>query len=276
MKVKPISILLLTCILFLLACASGFQGWQTIYERTFEKTPYYFGKGIQVEGTIACFPFHFYEIPTFSGPDAALSDAMGILLDHMENALGVMDYPVSVSYMDLLVTNGAPTASLGFKEEDSGDDANPSLTMQIIVHGGTKEWRAALANYSHENNIDYFVLPFLNITGFPIKSGFFKKEIRMGTEYAIPVKWYVSVDEPVSVLNITGVVIDGEGNFLKAGGEGLYAEVPGSFWENIFLGASSITEEGVSKAMEQRREDLNNQPLVWEEGLRNLMKQLLD
>jgi hypothetical protein len=99
------------------------------------------------------------------------------------------------------------------------------------------------------------------------------KEVLLGTDHAAAVPWLTALDAPVSVLQLTGALIDREGRAVRIGAEGLLARRTHVVLTG--LGVQSLISDGDVEALRsRRREDLPGQPLVWEAALRTLVAEL--
>ena len=99
------------------------------------------------------------------------------------------------------------------------------------------------------------------------------KSLELGTGHTVKLPWLTSLDAPVSVLQLTGVVADRDGKAVRIGAEGLLARRTGIVMSG--LGAQRmISDADVEQLRTLRRDDLPGKPLVWQVALRNLVAQL--
>lgn len=100
-----------------------------------------------------------------------------------------------------------------------------------------------------------------------------RKEVRLGTGYTLDLPWLTALNRPVAVLQLTGVLLDADGQVIRMGAEGLLARRT-----NIVLGSIGaqriIGDEDVAQIRSARRDDLPGSPLVWQVALRNMVAQL--
>ncbi|HSL69113.1 MAG TPA: hypothetical protein VK864_02670, partial [Longimicrobiales bacterium] len=96
------------------------------------------------------------------------------------------------------------------------------------------------------------------------------KEIELGTGYTMALPWLTSLDDPVTVLQLTGALIGRDGRALRIGAEGLIAHRT-SFLLSALGAQRIISDEDVERVRSARREDLPGQPLVWQVALRRLV-----
>ena len=102
-----------------------------------------------------------------------------------------------------------------------------------------------------------------------------QKEVRLGTGYDVSVPWLTSLDQPVSVLQLTGALVGRDGRAARIGAEGLVARRTSLLASSV--GALAlIRDEDVESLRTRRRDDLPGRPLVWQVALRNLVAELTD
>jgi hypothetical protein len=100
-----------------------------------------------------------------------------------------------------------------------------------------------------------------------------RKEVRLGDGYDVPVPWLTSLDQPVSVLQLTGALVGRDGRAVRIGAEGLVARRTSLLVSSVG-GQALIRDEDVESLRTKRRDDLPGRPLVWQEALRNLVAEL--
>lgn len=102
-----------------------------------------------------------------------------------------------------------------------------------------------------------------------------QKEVQLGTGYDVPVPWLTSLDQPVSVLQLTGALVGRDGRAARIGAEGLLARRTPLLASSV--GAQAlIRDEDVESLRTRRRDDLPGRPLVWQVALRSLVAELTD
>lgn len=89
-----------------------------------------------------------------------------------------------------------------------------------------------------------------------------------------PVTFLSAEDVPLEVLQVTGMLLDRQGNILRAGGEGIISkDTP--FWVQIFEAREGIDDAALHRLVhEERRDDLRGAPLTWQNSLEVLFGQL--
>ncbi len=97
----------------------------------------------------------------------------------------------------------------------------------------------------------------------------------MGTGYKMQIGWTSDIDKSVEVLHIKGMLLDREGDIVRAGAEGIIA--PDTPFLMRLFGAKRIISAGdIGRLLtEGRRDDLPGQPLIWKVSTQNLLAQLL-
>ena len=96
-------------------------------------------------------------------------------------------------------------------------------------------------------------------------------ELGMGHEMSLP--WLTSLEMPVTVLQLTGALVNREGKAVRIGAEGLLAQ-RSSIVASGFGAQRLISDEDVERARTQRRTDLPGQPFVWRDALCRMMVEL--
>lgn len=180
--------------------------------------------------------------------------------------------------------SGAPYVYVGSAE---GEDAPPEAAMQrnesdkyppMVIHiqKPSKEWKSALGQRLGEAGGEYLLFVNLSFSQYPkADRGVFGKKVVLGTKYEEGIKFLSAEDKPVEVLQVTGMLLDREGNILRAGSEGIIAkDTP--FLLQIFEVQKSIDDEAIRHLLsDARREDLPGKPLKWKTALHNLVAQML-
>ena len=99
------------------------------------------------------------------------------------------------------------------------------------------------------------------------------KQLELGTGHTARLPWLTSLETPVSVLQLTGALVDRDGRAIRIGAEAFQAK------RTPFLLSSAgaqvlLRDEDVAEARTRRRDDLPGQPLAWRVALRHLAAQL--
>lgn len=99
------------------------------------------------------------------------------------------------------------------------------------------------------------------------------KSIELGTNHTVELPWLTSLETPVTVLQLTGALIDREGKAVRIGAEGILAvrtplSASGAGMQRI------LSPEDVTRARSVRHSDRPGQPLVWRAAACELIQQL--
>lgn len=100
-----------------------------------------------------------------------------------------------------------------------------------------------------------------------------RKSVELGTGHDVALPWLTSLETPVTVLQLTGALVDRDGRAVRIGAEGLLAKRT-RLTVSALRAQELLREEEVAELRAQRREDLPGAPLAWQEALRTLVGQL--
>jgi hypothetical protein len=98
------------------------------------------------------------------------------------------------------------------------------------------------------------------------------RKVALGTQHTASLPWLTSLGTPVSVLQLTGAVMDSAGLAVRIGAEGIraaHAAAGSALGVQEIIGARTVT---VGRT--ERREDLAGRPLSWQVTLRTLFAEL--
>ena len=182
-----------------------------------------------------------------------------------------------------VVEDGRPAVRLGCAGQaetgdELGEDCDPDVrAMHLAVTQSSKKWRAALPTVLAGAQADHLLLIHVAVRDHWVaqKGLSFKKEVPLGTGYAQPAPWLTSLDTPVCVVQLEGVLVGPDGKLVRSGVEGIFATRT-RFGESVVGLQRVITDEDVARIRtELRREDLPGTPLVWEAAVDALVRGLL-
>jgi hypothetical protein len=153
--------------------------------------------------------------------------------------------------------------------------SNNSGRMRLAIGRPSKDWIADASAALTAANAGRLVLITLEGANYWVQQVNWRgsKEIELGTRYSVPVPWLTSLDDPVSVLQLTGAVVGPDGKAIRIGAEGLLARRT-SLILSAINAQTLITDEDVENLRTLRREDLPGKPLVWQVAMQNLLAQL--
>jgi hypothetical protein len=262
---------------------SAFSSGQTdcLKGASFYKT--YNKKAVVVQAATGCAAIGFDELTKFEFSNAGREKALQPLAEAMNAYLDSLGWSKRIAG-DSLPEKGAPYVYVG---SAVGEGAPPEAAMQrneydkfppMVIHiqKPSKAWRTALGALAQTNQAEYLLWIKLGFSEYPkAGKGVFGKQVVLGTGYEEGIKFLSAEDKPVEVLQVTGILLDREGNIVRAGAEGIVAkDTP--FWAQIFDVQQAMNNEALQKLLQdERREDLTARPLKWQVALRNLAAQLL-
>ncbi|HEX6059386.1 MAG TPA: hypothetical protein VFZ11_10265 [Gemmatimonadaceae bacterium] len=275
------------------ACATGSTFRSGVGDAHLERAPYYAGQSVSADaGRIAHVPVVYQrggaQSPIFdpeggpASPVAALLRDMNAYLDSLGVTTRITAWPPQGTPPD--VQFGCATDGVGEEcaEEGGVSGARPGgflgsdrNRMRLAVGRPSPEWVAweqgALADAGASRAL---VLTLEVGQYWPYQANIRgSKEIELGTNHVVGLPWLTAVDAPVSVLQITGALMDSTGLAIRIGAEGLVARRTGLLMSG--LGAQAlISDEDVEAIRTARRENLPGQPLTWQVALRNLVAEL--
>lgn len=185
-----------------------------------------------------------------------------------------------------LPDEGRPAVRVGCAGEsvigdDLGEDCDAARrAMHLAMTQSSKAWRSAFSaarTASPADAPDHVLLIEVAVRDHWLspKGLSFKKEVRLGTGYAQPAPWLTSLDTPVAVLQLEGVLVDREGKVVRAGVEGIYATRT-RFGESVAGLQRVLTDEDVVRVRTTlRRADRQEGALAWEQSVDALVRGLL-
>lgn len=244
----------------------------------------YAGEATPVAGDVASIPVALDESMSSELFYTGLETALQPLLLAMNEYLAEIDW-VQVLADPALPAAGPPSIYVGSSEGEAAPLSAEIERMEhekyppMVIHVGkpSPEWRTALQRLSERHGFRHVLWIRLGLSEYPkADRGLFGKKVVLGTGYEENIRFLSAEDVPVEVLQVSGMLLDGEGNILRAGAEGILSK-DSPFWVQIFGARQGIDEEAVRKLLdEERRTDLPGEPLKWRVALHNLVAQLLE
>jgi len=270
------------------ACASTGATFNSgVGNKAFDKPPFYAGAPAATDARVAHLPIRFQrpdDAATFepkgdSGSPAGLLVAeMNAYLDSLASAsnLSVKLKPASPEIGTAPDVRFGCYVTITGDCADAGEDVNATnRRLELSVARPSPEWISWFGNALPDSTHDRALLITLELGQYwPTQKGLsLSKEVRLGTDYSVPVPWLTSLEQPVAVVQLTGALVGRDGRAIRIGAEGLIAKR-----SHILLSALGaqhlMKDEDVARLRTLRREDLPGQPLVWQVALRNLVAQL--
>lgn len=203
------------------------------------------------------------------------------LMDAMNQYLNSLAWSEPTTFS--LATRGLPYLFVGSSEAETAppvtmmmrEDHDEYPPMALYLEKPSKAWRQSFSEQMAEQDADFALLLWVGLTEYPkADKGLFKKKVVLGTDYEHEIRFLSAIDKPVEVLQVTGILLDREGNVIRAGAEGfLHEDSP--FWVQALEAGTTIDDNTIEKLFtEERREDLPGRPLTWKVAMENLVSQL--
>jgi hypothetical protein len=178
---------------------------------------------------------------------------------------------------------GAPHVYVGSAD---GELAPPEAQDQVLPHDqfppmvmhvrrpGTA-WQQAMAGLLAREGATHALLVSLGVSQYPKgREGVFGKKVVLGTGHEEPVRFLTAEDKLLEVLQLAGVLVDAQGQVVRAGAEGILArDTP--FAAQVFDVAKVLDDQTLHAVLTtERRKDLPGEPMKWQAALENLLWQL--
>ena len=253
-------------------------------DRQLEHPPYYAGATTAGVASLGRYPVTFQR----GASQAAAFDPAGGAGTPIDKLLGDIDALVDSVLgrpLPLLTGAGMIPPNVYFGCDRGGSDDCPErgdsvlgrrgTTMRLAVERPSAAWTSRTASLLDSIDAGHVLLITLEVGQYwPRQRGLTgSKRVELGTGYVVPLPWLTSLETPVTVLQLTGAVIDRGGKAVRIGAEGLVAQR--SPLMASALGAQRLlTDDDVHRARTARRDDLPGQPLVWREAACQLLRQL--
>lgn len=201
----------------------------------------------------------------------AMSDHLGVATDAVPSA-SALDAPGGpVLYIG---SAEGPLAPAGAEEVRA--DHEEYAPMVAHLQYPSEAWSLDVSRELASTGAGSVVMLWVGFSHYPkADRGLFGKKVVLGTGHEEDIPFLSAVDEPVEVLQLTGVVVDGAGRVVRAGAEGIiHRETP--FWAQVLGLRRELTDTEVARILEgPRREDLPGRPLAWQAALDALLASLV-
>ena len=279
---RPVSHI--TLAVLVAACASTGASYKSgVAPTSFDKPPFYAGADVPNVGRVGHLPIRYqrgaeqgaqFEPKAATGsPAAALVADMNAFLDSIAASARLSPASAEVgSAPD--VRFGCEPAMIGGDCLGDGDE-NANHHLELSVGRPSQDWIGWLGSTLDSTSQDHALLITMELGQYwPRQKGLsLGKEVRLGSDYTVGVPWLTSLEHPVAVVQLTGVLVGRDGRAIRIGAEGMLAKR--SHILVSALGAQSlVSDEDIERLRTLRRDDLPGQPLVWQVALRNLVSQL--
>jgi hypothetical protein len=250
-------------------------------DRLIERPPWQAGRGFAPSGSVAVLPIAYQPgaslPPNFDPPDGRGS-AVRALLDDMNHYLADLG-TIPVLPRTPRSAGRPPDVSFGC-ELDSTDECAPwqigRPVHRLAAGRPSSAWAAWADNAMAEAAVDAVLVITLEVGQYlPRQRDLLgRKSVELGRDHWVSLPWLTSLETPVSVLQLTGALVDRNGRAIRIAAEGILARRTSLPASSVGLQAL-LTDEEVEQARTVRRDDLPRRPLVWKAALDYLMEALL-
>lgn len=266
------------------ACATTGSTFRSgVGDRQLEHPPYYAGQAVAAlqSPIIVALPVAFQRGASQSeifdpasgvgSAVAALVTDMNVLLDSVFAARKA----TSISGQGLVPPNVYFGCELDATNDcvERGDSVlgRRGTTMKLAVERPSAQWIARNATLLDSAGATHALVLTLEVGQYwPRQRGLRgDKSVELGTNHTVDLPWLTSLETPVSVLQLTGALIDREGKAVRIGAEGILAvRTP--------LSASGIGAQRILSEDDMRRaRSIEHEGrIVWRSAVCNLVTQL--
>lgn len=278
---------LAACSFAVASCAStGSTLNSGVADRFFEHAPYYTGIRPPLDaGRIVHVPITYQRGGSQSAmfdPESSEGKPIAALLAEMNAYLDSLGITARLPLSSPL-TGTPPDVHFGCETDIDGECTNGPAApfdpgqpkLRLAVGRASGDWTSGAAQRIQESEAAYALVLTLEVGQYWMRQqGILgKKVVELGTQHTAGFAWLTSLETPVSVLQITGALVNAEGRVTRIGAEGLIARRTGLLASAV--GAQAlITDKEVEEVRRRVREDLPGKPLVWRAALRTLVSEL--
>ena len=268
----------LVAVITMLAGCAGATIRSGVGEQRLEEPPYYGGTHVLDGGVIAHVPITFQRGATDSeifDPKSTEGTPVHALLAEMNAYLDSL--AITRPLGSVSVRGTPPDVQFGCGSTASVDSCEETedYRLRLAVARPSKSWIESVRDVAANANARRVLLINLETSNYwPNQKNLRgQKNVLLGTGYAPDIPWLTALDKPVSVLQLTGALMDTTGMAVRIGAEGLIAKRTNIVLSGLGVQAV-ISDEDVAQIRTARRTDLSGSPLVWQVALRNLVAQL--
>lgn len=243
---------------------------------SFDRPPFYHGKLSASASPIAHVAVSFRDDPTSLDPTPSDSSALAALLDSLRVELDRMNLTVRLAGGDWPMKDG-PQVRFGCRRggidteglpraSDEIDPAEPRR-MNFEYTDPGRAWRERVQKGAADS-VGAVLAIQVGFSEQWVRQTSWKgsKSIELGTNRSMSVAWLTSLDDPVQVLQITGVVMTPKGKVLRLGAEGLLARRTGM--TTSMAGAQEVLRQEELAELMATRDGI---PAAWKSALRGLV-----
>ena len=277
----PSSWCLLSTVLLLAGCTGATVG-SGVGDAWLGRAPYYAGRAGPA-GVIAYVPVTFqagaavpatFDLDDEPGtPVGALLGAMNAYLDSLAAGEGLV--PVDP------VRGTPPDVHFGCEQDELGDcvftdeDGDGDPEMRLAVGRPSGEWTGgAAARLADAGAGALLVLTLETGNYWPRQTNWRgSKAVDLGTDRTVGLPWLTSLEDPVSVVQLTGSLVGPDGRAMGIGAEGLVARRTSIVLSGFDVQALA-SDDDVEALMTERVGEGADAPLVWQRAIDDLVRGL--
>lgn len=148
-------------------------------------------------------------------------------------------------------------------------------TMKLAVGRPDAVWTRWVGTTMDAAGTPYAIVMTLEVGQYLLKQRGMtgRKVVELGTDHEAHVPWLTSLETPVTVLQLTGALVDRQGKAVRIGAEGIAAKRTPLLASAVGAQAT-LSDADVSLIRTTRREEMPGQPLAWRVAMHNLVRQL--
>jgi hypothetical protein len=227
-------------------------------------------------------------------PVGALLAEMSAYLDSLGGAARVGGAPLSVRLVEggrvsavaHAQTVAPPDVMFGCATENNLPDGDCApragalgrgrLPLRLAVGRPAPAWVSWMRDVTRDAGVSRTLVVTLEVGQYlPRQVGLRgDKVVDLGTNHAVTLPWLTSLETPVSVLQLTGALVDRDGRAVRIGAEGIVARRT-RLLVSAAGGQELLGDEDVAGVRALRRDDLPGRPLAWQAALASLVDQLV-
>jgi hypothetical protein len=265
--------------LIMSACATtGATVGSGVGDAWFEWPPYVAGHYAPAGARVVHLPVAFQRgasQPAQFDPPSGAGSEVAALLEEMNAYLGLLELTAGAA--PRLPAGTPPDVRFGCERlpDDECRDADPRMPHRLAVGRPSGTWIADAAAVLDEEGADLLLVLTLEIGNYLPRQRNLRgdKEVLLGRDHAQHVRWLTALDRPVSVLQLTGALVDRDGRAVRIAAEGLTARTTSVIAGGFGLHAL-ITDDDVANVRGARRTELPGQPLTWQMALSGIVAEL--
>jgi hypothetical protein len=217
-------------------------------------------------------------------PGSATKSPIAKLLDQMNAFLDSLDVSEALVTESRAPSSAVPPdvrfgciPSLGIPGNDCEERGDSALgrghqTMQLAVGRPSPEWISWTRELAMRHGTRRILVITLEVGQYLMRqeglSG--TKVLELGTGNRATLPWLTSLETPVSVLQLTGALVDENGKAIRIGAEGFFPRRTPLLASAV--GAQAlISDADAESASTLTREDLAGRPLAWKVAMLELV-----